>query len=350
MPRPPWLVLPLVVVAASATFAIARARTAPVAAPSAAHARATTNGDGDGTRAPPTVARATTVEESAPAPSVRPERTLPWGADGPARTDGETPRGAGSFAIGADGETVVLDELGGRVLRVDAGGRARAVPLPFSRADDVVLGANGRLVVLDRAERGAIAVETESGWRTIPLAGAGLEDPRDVSRVVARDGRVYVQQGGNGPLLEVADAQGRPSAERPEVQGVPTRSGTHLVSAGVIDVEKGRVWVTMARRADATHVWTRELRYPVEVGAVGWLDTDDAGRVYVVALGETAEGVTSNWLTCLREEDGARISTQSFPVQPRWDAYRDFEVLPGGGLVVALREPAGVRFVTVRCD
>ena len=80
-----------------------------------------------------------------------------------------------------------------------------------------------------------IAVETEAGWRTIPLAGAGVEDPREVSRLLERDGRIYVQRDGNGPLLEIGDSRGQPSADRPEIQGVPTLAidGKYFTAASI---------------------------------------------------------------------------------------------------------------------
>ncbi|MBL8605716.1 MAG: hypothetical protein JNL38_00285 [Myxococcales bacterium] len=278
--------------------------------------------------------------------------TLAWGSQGLARTFEETPRGASSFTFDAAGRAVVVDELGHRVVVLDESGKpARAVALPHPHADEVLVSRGGQLVVLDRRDTGTVSVErADGGWSTIQLSGAGVDEPRAVSRLVEHEGGLYVQRDGNGPLLKVGDTSGRAAAEPAELQGIPTRDGRFLVSAGVTDAERGRVWVNLARAADATHVWTRELRLPVEVGAVGLVDTDDHGRVYVVSLGETREGVYSNWLTCLAQADGKAISTQSFPVQPRWESFRDFEVRPSGGLVVAMREPDGLRFVTVSCD
>lgn len=277
--------------------------------------------------------------------------TLAWGSEGLARSFDETPRGASSFTFDAAGRAVVVDELGHRVVVVDGSGRAtRSVSLPHPHADEVLVSRGGRIIVMDRRDTGTVSIEgPDGGWSTIQLSRAGVDAPRDVSRLVEHGDRLYVQRDGNGPLLEVGDTAGRAATERAELQGIPTRDGRFLVSAGVTDAERGRVWVNLARAADATHVWTRELRLPVEVGAVGLVDTDAHGRIYVVSLGETREGAYSNWLTCLSEGDGETLSTQSFPVQPRWESFRDFEVRPDGGLVVAMREPEGLRFVTVTC-
>jgi hypothetical protein len=290
-----------------------------------------------------------------PSASARtPDHLVAWGAQGLGRdTDQKPSRGAGSFSVDAQGNTLVLDDVTHRVVTVGPNGKIlRSTPLPGKSADDVVATKDGKLLVTDRSGAGTIHVVDPSGRSTaFDLTKAGIENPRDVSRVVERGGRVFVQQNGNGPLAFIGDTQGTVAAPGSAEQGIPTRDGAFLVSAGVTNMEAGRVWVNLAKRQGAAHVWTRELRFEPQITAVPLVDTDDHGRVYVVALGETANGGTlTNWLTCLRQDTGQPISTQSFPVQGPWRSFRDFEVRAEGGLVVALKEDEGLRLTTIQCE
>ena len=129
--------------------------------------------------------------------------TLAWGSQGLARTFEETPRGASSFTFDAAGRAVVVDELGHRVVVLDESGKpARAVALPHPHADEVLVSRGGQLVVLDRRDTGTVSVErADGGWSTSQLSGAGVDEPRAVSRLVEHEGGV----GGVCGVLGVAD-------------------------------------------------------------------------------------------------------------------------------------------------
>jgi hypothetical protein len=281
------------------------------------------------------------------------DRVIAWGSQGISR-DGEQkpPRGAGSFSVDAQGNTLVLDDVAHRVVVLGPDGKVqRSTALPGKNADDVVATKDGKMVVTDRAGGTIHVVDARGRATSYDLSKAGIENPRDISRVVERGGSVFVQKNGNGPLTLIGDTLGVAAPPGSAEQGIPTRDGAFLVSAGVTNMDAGRIWVNLAKRGDATHVWTRELRFETQITAVPLVDTDNQGRIYVVALGETAGGgALTNWLSCLRQDTGQPISTQTFPVQTPWRSFRDFEVRPEGGLVVALKEDQGLRLTTIACE
>lgn len=254
---------------------------------------------------------------------------------------------APSSFLADEGGLLIVDQEKGRILR----GNGTSIPLPGKRADDVARGDDGSLAILDRKDQKTVTMLDPSGRvrGRIPIAGEGIEDPSDVSRVVVSGKDVLVERNGGGPLLRIGSTDGTAAKERTEIQGMPTRDGKYLASAGITSEDEGRAWVTLADR-QAVHLWTRELKSPAALSTVGFLDSDANGTIWLVLLtGSTAADYT-NWAMCLDPATGNVRRSFTLAVEnPPWESFRDFAVRDGAGLVVAMRDAAGVSYATYSC-
>lgn len=342
--------------AAVAVVASVRGARGPGSAPPEAResAREGVASDAPSGAARPQVVPATTaapwepLEEATPsgAPDV-----WAFGTGGRALGRGVDPEGnpvaPASFLAGAGDELIVLDQENGRIVRSDGS----SIPLPGTRADDLARAEDGSLAVLDRLDGKDVAIVDEHGRvrGRLPLEGEGIEDPSDVSRVVVSGDGVYVERNGGGPLLRLGGTDGKAAAERTEIDGIPSRDGSALVSAGITDEDEGRAWITAADR-DGSHRWTREVTFPGELTAVGFLDSA-AGAVWVVLLAGSSPADYTNMALCLDLGSGAVRARAALSVEdPPWDSFRDFSVRDDGSLVAAMRSDQGVSFATYACD
>ncbi|HSQ63515.1 MAG TPA: hypothetical protein VLM85_09895 [Polyangiaceae bacterium] len=261
-------------------------------------------------------------------------------------TDDGRPIAPASFLADADG-LLVLDQEKRRILRSDG----TSIPLPGKHADDIARAKDGSLAVLDRTESKEVTLLDKNGrvYGHLPLEGTGIDDPRDVSRIIVSGDDVLVERNGGGPLLRLGGADGTPAAERTEIQGIPTRDGRYLISAGVTNEEEGRAWVTLADR-EAVHRWTRELHFPSVLSAVAFLDSDSNGTVWAVLLAGSTPADYVNWAVCLDPATGnLRGSFTLTAENPPWESFRDYAVQDGVGLVAAKRSESGVSYATYAC-
>jgi hypothetical protein len=251
-----------------------------------------------------------------------------------------------SFLADKDG-LLVLDQEKARLVRPDGS----SIALPKKYADDLARADDGSFAILDRTHDKDVTMLDPSGRvrGRIPLAGTGLEDPRDVSRVVVSGNDVLVERNGGGPLLRIGGIDGAPAKERTEIQGIPTRDGKFLASAGITSEDEGRAWVTLADR-QAVHRWTRELRFPAALSAVAFLDSDVGGTIWVVLLAGSTRADYINWAVCMDPATGTMRGSFTLTVEdPPWESFRDFAVHDGVGLVAAKRDSNGVTYATYRC-
>jgi hypothetical protein len=242
---------------------------------------------------------------------------------------------------------VVLDQENARIVRSDG----RSIPLPGARADDLARGADGSLAVLDRLGSKEVAILDPEGRvrGRLPLEGPGVESAREVSRVVVSGKDVYVEVNGGGPLVRIGSTDGKPADVRGEVAGIPTRDGTALLSAGITSEREGRAWVTVADEQGA-HRWTRELRFPGELSAVGFLDSGGHGAVWAVLLAGSTRADYTNWAVCLDVATGRVRTSATLAVEsPAWESFRDFAVREDGSLVVARRSEQQVTYAAYPC-
>jgi len=261
-------------------------------------------------------------------------------------TDDGRPVAPASFLADADG-LLVLDQEKSRILRSDG----TSIPLPGKHADDIARAQGGKLAVLDRTESKEVTLVDKNGRVVghLPLEGTGIDDPRDVSRIFVSGDDVLVERNGGGPLLRLGGSDGTPAADRTEIQGIPTRDGKYLVSAGVTNEEEGRAWVTLADR-QAVHRWTRELHFPSVVSAVAFLDSDSNGTIWAVLLAGSTPADYVNWAVCLDPATGnPRGSFTLTAENPPWESFRDYAVQDGVGLVAAKRSESGVSYATYAC-
>lgn len=279
-------------------------------------------------------------------------RVMPFGDGADALGRGTTPDGRpiapNSFLADGD-QLLVLDQEKSRILRSDG----TSIPLPGKRADDLARGKDGSLAVLDRLDAKDVALLDANGRvrGRLPLEGAGIDDPKDVTRVVVSGKDVLVERNGGGPLLRLGDVDGTPAKERTEIPGIPTRDGSALVSAGITSEDEGRAWVTLADR-EGVHRWTRELRFPAEVSAVAFLDTDGppTRAVWAVLLAGSTSADYINWAVCLDAATGALRGSVSLAVEnPPWESFRDFAVKDDGTLLAATRSDRGVSYASYPC-
>ena len=277
-------------------------------------------------------------------------RLVPFGdgasALGRGTTEDGRPIAPASFLADADG-LLVLDQEKSRVLRGDG----TSLPLPGKHADDIARTRDGSLAVLDRTDSKEVTLMDKSGrvYGHLPLSGTGIDDPRDVSRMIVSGDDVLVERNGGGPLLRIGGADGTPAAERTEIQGIPTRDGKYLISAGVTNEDEGRAWVTLADH-QAVHRWTRELRFPSVLSAVAFLDSDSSGTVWAVLLAGSTPADYVNWAVCLDPGTGSLRGSFTLTAEnPPWESFRDFAVQDGVGLVAAQRSDSGVSYATYHC-
>lgn len=292
----------------------------------------------------------TTLASAAPVAAASSDvRFLAWGDEPGGLGRGTTREGrpiAPSSFLADDEGLLVLDQEKGRLVRPDGS----SIPLPGKHADDVARAKDGSLAVLDRSDAKEIAILDPSGKvkGRLPLAGTGIDDPKDVSRLVVAGNDVYVERNGGGPLLRVGGTDGTAGA-RTEIQGMPTRDGRFLVSAGITDPDQGRAWVNLADTS-AVHRWTRELKFPAELSAVAFLDSDPSGSIWVVLLAGSSPADYVNWAVCLDEGTGSVKKSLTLAVEnPPWESFRDYAVQPNGALVAATRSEQGVSFATYPC-
>jgi hypothetical protein len=277
-------------------------------------------------------------------------RFVPFGDDARSLGRGTTVDGRNiapaSFLADADG-LLVLDQEKSRLLRGDG----TSVRLPTKHADDIARTRDGSLAVLDRSDTKEVTLMDKSGhvYGHLPLAGEGIDDPNDVSRVIVSGDDVLVERNGGGPLLRIGGADGSAAAERKEIQGIPTRDGKYLVSAGVTNEDEGRAWVTLADR-QAVHRWTRELRFPSVLSAVAFVDSDANGTLWAVLLAGSTPSDFVNWAVCLDPATGNLKGSFTLKAEmPPWESFRDFAVQDGVGLVAATRSETGVSYATYAC-
>lgn len=259
-------------------------------------------------------------------------------------TEDGRPVAPASF-LADEGGLLVLDQEKSRILRGDG----TSIRLPGKHADDIARAKDG-FAVLDRTESKEVTLLDKSGRAIghLPLEGAGIDDPRDVSRLIVSGDDVLVERNGGGPLLRLGGTDGSPG-ERTEIQGIPTRDGKYLVSAGVTNEDEGRAWVTLADR-QAVHRWTRELHFPSVMSAVAFLDSDKSGTLWAVLLAGSSEADYVNWAVCLDPNTGnLRGSFTIAAENPPWESFRDYTVQDGVGLVAAKRTESGVSYATYAC-
>jgi hypothetical protein len=266
----------------------------------------------------------------------------------PAQGNPEAPM---SFAVSRDGNLVVLDQVNSRLVRIDRNGRTVATTELSERApQDVALGPRGETAILDRLGDQTVTIRDPAGklLGRLPLRGTGVTEPGLVTGVFIDGEDIYVERR-HGPLVLLGDLTGRAAVERTEIPGRPTQDGTLFVSAGIVDEQGGRMFVSAIDRRLGEHRFTREIRTGSPLRSIALLDSDRHGTIYVGVVLESAQG---DWqrVYCLEEQHGEprgqiEVPASSMPEE----TLRDMAVIDDGGVVVVERTEEGIRYVEHHC-
>jgi len=290
-----------------------------------------------------------------PAP-IRPSAgTVVWGSGpgqlGRERLEEGNAEGPMALTVGPGGEAWVVDTVNGQLKRFDQdGGHQGSQPLAVQYAQDVVVLSDGRTLQLDRLQDKAVAVVAADGrvLGELPLAGPSLDEPGGVTGLFVDGQDVYVEKA-HGTLVRVGDTSGKRDEQQPEVPGRPSGDGASWLSAGMVEGEAGRLYVTSIRREPLGQRFTRELRVPPTVLRLMWLDSDAAGVIYLAWLWD-AGGAPQVTLACLAGEDGRVLGQRPLPASNVPDeTFREFALQPAGGALYAWRTEEGMQLLPADC-
>ncbi len=285
--------------------------------------------------------------------------TFSWGSGenqlGRRREQESSPEAPMSLTVDGKGNLWVLDQINGRLVRVDKNGKPlESTPLSVQGAQDVVISKDGTAVVLDRLVDKSIALVGPDGKPRgeLKLEGKNLDEGGGSVTGVFTDGDdVYVERE-HGDLVKVGDTKGKSDPEREEVPGRPSRDGTMYLNAGIAEVPGNRAYVNVIERASKAHRFTREYTFPAELTAITLLDSDRSGIIYfgVVTMleGPRPAGLAEHEqnpnirvtgvLLCLDPLDGRPLGRAEIPVNTNADeTFREMTVLDEGGVVFLQR-------------
>ena len=196
---------------------------------------------------------------SQPAAPSKPEvfAELGWGS-GPSqlgrhRPEEANPEAPMSMAADMLGNVVVLDQINGRLLRMDPEGKVLgSFPVTQQTPQDIVMAKDGSLLVLDRIKDKTVAIidpDTGAQRGELPVGGKNVPEPGLVTGTFVDGDSVYVERE-HGPLVRIGDTSGNVDPERPEIPGRPTRDGRLYVFSTISDRKAGRVIVNAVDRRD----------------------------------------------------------------------------------------------------
>jgi sugar lactone lactonase YvrE len=277
--------------------------------------------------------------------------TFGWGNGagklGRNRPDEANPEGPMSLTRDARGNTWVLDQVNGRLVKLDATRKpAGDVPLPVQTPQDVAFTKDGTAAVLDRLVDGAVALVGPDGKQLgeLKLVGKGIEAGGAITALVTDGNDVYVERE-HGDLVKLGDSKGKPDPDRPEVPGRPTRDGSAFISANIIDAPSGHVAVTSIDRATREHRYTCDVPMGAPILNLNLLDTDRSGVIYLGAVVEKApapsgggDGQYGIFVLCLDPLDGRPLGRAVLPANTDADeTFRELTVMDEGGVLFLYR-------------
>ena len=273
-----------------------------------------------------------------------------------AATEGN-PEAPMSLTVDQAGATWIVDQVNGRLVKVDrAGKHERSVPLPVQAAQDVAVAKDGTLAVMDRLADRSVALVGPDGrvLGELKLEGKGLPEPGGATGVFIDGTDVYAERE-HGDLVRLGTTKGLSDAERPEVPGRPSRDGRGWLTAALGDRQAGLVLVTAIDRPSRTHRFTRQVSVGQPVVAIDLLDSDSSGIIYVGALverpGSTPEvprfGIS---VLCLDPLDGRPLgrATADANTVPG-ETFRELVVPDEGGVLFLRRTDQAAQLERLTC-
>ncbi|MDY7225566.1 hypothetical protein [Hyalangium rubrum] len=288
---------------------------------------------------------------------------LGWGS-GPSQLGRErlqegNPEAPMSMTVDPFGNVMVLDQVNGRLLRMDSEGKVQGTfPLTQQTPQDIAVARDGTLVVLDRLRDKTVAIldpATGALRGELPVEGKGIDEPGLVTGTFVDGDSVYVERE-HGALIRIGDTSGRADAERPEIPGRPTRDGRSYLLAGIIDRREGRVFVNAVDRQSGQHRYTREFRLRFPLLTIALLDSDLSGVIYLGVTGELPTGKAEPAsqlglrVFCLEQLDGKVLGQTDLPINAMpEETFRDLAVLDEGGVLYRHITEAGVTLMRASC-
>lgn len=292
-----------------------------------------------------------------------------WGDDagqlGRRQPQEANPEAPMAFVVQPDGTVVVLDQVNRRLQRYGRDGRPLApIALSLRAPQDVTLGPGGSLVVTDRLLDERVAVLDADGRERgrIPIVGSGIEHAGNVTGTIV-DGDDILLERQHSRVVRAGHTDGTPAVGdaglRDTLPGRPTRDGSAFLRAGITEPETGRVYVTRFARPSEEHVYTREVRVPMQAVQIHLLDTDRQGTIYLAVAGPDRVAVGQDAaidaphrlvLVCLEGSRGAVLGQVTIRAnRGAEETYRDFFVMDEGGAVFASRGESGVEYQRYDC-
>lgn len=287
--------------------------------------------------------------------------TFGWGSGpgnlGRSRPDEANPEAPMSLTVDAQGNTWILDQVNGRLVKVDQHGKpAGDVPLTLQAAQDVAIAKDGTAVVIDRLVDKSIALIGPDGKLKGELfvEGKGLEEGGAATGVFTHDNEVYVERE-HGDLVHVGSTDGKNDPERAEVPGRPSRDGQSYLSANIVDAAGGQVMVTAIERPSQAHRFTRQYGLGAPVVNLNLLDSDANGIIYLGGVVETEGGTPEAprfavMVLCLDPVDGRPLGRTMLPPNEGGDeTFRELTVPDEGGVLYLHRTEQGVQVMRASC-
>ena len=279
-----------------------------------------------------------------------------WGAGpgdlGRSVANESNPEAPMSFTVDALGQTWILDQVNGRLVKVDRAGQKTTVPVPLQAAQDVAVTADGKALVMDRLVDKAIAVIGPDGKQAgeLPIEGKGLPEGGASTGLFTDGDDVYVERE-HGDSVRIGSTSGTPDRERLEVPGRPAQDNKSYLTANIVDGPAGVVLVTAIERS-GVHRFTRQLPLGTPVVALNALDADRTGIIYLGAVVQAPQAADFTVLVvCLDPLDGRPVGATRFPANsgPE-ETFREVTVLPEGGVLFLERTEQGARVVRYSCS
>lgn len=256
-----------------------------------------------------------------------------------------------SLVADGHGGAMLLDQVNGRVVHLDAAGKPTGSwKLPSRGAQDLATADDGTVAVLDRLGTKDVKLFDDHGAEkgVLTLEGKGVKESGAVTGVFTDGNKVYAEtEHGALTLLGTTDGQ---AGDRSELPGRPSRDGTSYISAGITNANDGRVWVSAITRATNQHRFTRELKMGTPIPSLLLLDSDKAGVMYLAMLAMPQENEPMVLLSCLAGKDGTPMSTVQIPANTiAEETFREFAVLDGGGVLHLEMTDSGATYRKYDC-
>lgn len=267
----------------------------------------------------------------------------PWGSAvgdlGRRGGDESAPEGPMSFAVTAEWDVWVLDQVNRRIVRYGAGGSVvDLLPVDLDTYQALAVAPGGELVLMDRLAAGIVRVIDPAGalLGEAPLVGPGIEEGGGTTALFAREDGIWVEYD-HRRSVRVLDAGFREPAQRRVLPVRPLDAGTaagHARLAGPASVE---VWTTDPA-GDAVTA-QRTIGFDEQVARIVTLASDDRGDIVLAVhlmTEDPARGfaVVHEALVVLVLDPALALRRRivTAPSVGAWEQFEEFEVTADGAI------------------